>query len=451
MTAQAVSASTKEHYPPPFMQWLTVGVLFILYIRSLADRYLIALLVEPIKADTGMSDFEISLLQGAAFAVLYCICAIPVGLALDRFSRRWVLFACVAVWSLGAAGCGLVISFAGLAVMRSLVGAGEAGFSTGAYSIVGDSFPPERVSFAMSIFVMGGVMGAGIVFLLGGPLVAVILDGGVSHWPGMSGFAPWQQAFIVTGVPGVLMAFLVFLFREPSRRRQPAAAGAQQGTGYGEALRFIRAHWKVYTAIFLGFGLAYTSTIGLQLWLPAFFARTHGWDPKEIGFFLGIAQIAGAMSLPVHGWIVDGLYKRGWHDAHLLWCIVTVVLAIPCGVAILLVPSPWVAVVCFGLYMTCILSTASMGPAATQVVTPPDLRGRASAIYVLFTGLIGMAIGPALVGWITDSVLGDPMKIGISLMILVVCMLSLVIVLFAFGRAQMRTLMQMNQAAAATA
>jgi len=127
------------------------------------------------------------------------------------------------------------------------------------------------------------------------------------------------------------------------------------------------------------------------------------------------------------------------------------VLAIPCGVAILLVPSPWVAVVCFGLYMTCILSTASMGPAATQVVTPPDLRGRASAIYVLFTGLIGMAIGPALVGWITDSVLGDPMKIGISLMILVVCMLSLVIVLFAFGRAQMRTLMQMNQAAAATA
>ena len=124
MTAQSVAA--KEHYPSPFMQWLTVGVLFILYIRSLADRYLIALLVEPIKADTGMSDFQISLLQGGAFAVLYCVCAIPVGLALDRFSRRWVLFACVALWSLGAAGCGLVGSFATLAVMRSLVGAGEA-------------------------------------------------------------------------------------------------------------------------------------------------------------------------------------------------------------------------------------------------------------------------------------------------------------------------------------
>ena len=448
MSADTAPLPVKDHYPPPFMQWLTVGVLFILYIRSLADRYLIALLVEPIKADTGMSDFEISLLQGAAFAVLYCVCAIPVGLALDRFSRRWVLFACVAVWSLGAAGCGLVIGFAGLAVMRSLVGAGEAGFSTGAYSIVGDSFPPERVSFAMSIFVMGGVMGAGIVFLLGGPLVSVILEGGVSHWPGMGGFAPWQQAFIVTGIPGVLMAFLVFLFREPPRRRKPAVAGTAQGSGYGEALRFIRAHRNVYTAIFLGFGLAYTSTIGLQLWLPAFFTRVHGWDPKEIGFFLGIAQIAGAMSLPAHGWIVDALYKRGRHDAHLLWCMATVCLAIPCGVAILLVPNPWVAVICFGLYMTCILSTASMGPAATQVVTPQDLRGRVSAIYVLFTGLIGMAVGPALVGWITDSVLGDPTKIGVSLMILVTAILSVVVLLFAFGRAQMRHMTQMNRAAA---
>ncbi|OCC23760.1 MFS transporter [Croceicoccus estronivorus] len=427
------------------MQWLTVGILFILYIRSLADRYLIALLVEPIKADTGLGDFEISLLQGAAFAVLYCICAIPVGLLLDRYSRRWVLFGCVAIWSLGAAGCGLVATFAGLAVMRSMVGAGEAGFSTGAYSIVGDSFPPQRVSFAMSIFVMGGVMGAGIVFLLGGPLVEAVLNGAVAHWPGMSLFAPWQQAFIATGLPGVLMAFLVFLFREPPRRHAPASQG---GNGYGAALRFMRAHWKIYTAILLGFGLAYTSTIALQLWLPAFFTRVHGWSPKEIGFALGVAQILGAATLPLHGWIVDTLYKRGRHDAHLVWCIFTAALAIPCGIATLLVPSPVLAAVMFGFYMAFILSTASMGPASVQVVTPQALRGRASAVYVLVTGLIGMAIGPALVGWLTDSVFGDPMKLGLSLMVLITVMLAVVIALFALGRAQMRHLMQASENAA---
>lgn len=427
------------------MQWLTVAVLFVLYIRSLADRYLIALLVEPIKADTGMSDFQISLLQGAAFAVLYCICAIPVGLLLDKFSRRWVLFGCVAVWSLGAAGCGLVATFAGLAAMRSLVGAGEAGFSTGAYSIVGDTFPPSKVSFAMSIFVMGGVMGAGIVFLLGGPLVEIILNGAISHWPLMGNFVPWQQAFIVTGVPGVAMAFMVFLFREPARRGAPAAASSG---GYGEALRFMKQHWKVYTAILLGFGLAYTCTIALQLWLPAYFTRVHGWGPKEIGFSLGLAQIIGALSLPLHGLIVDALYKRGRHDAHLLWCIFTATLAIPTGIATLLVDSPIAAVVLFGVYMTFILSTASMGPASLQVVTPQALRGRASAVYVLVTGLIAMAVGPALVGWLTDSVFGNPLKLGLSLTVLLIGMLSVVIILFMFGRAQMRGLMQSQQAAA---
>lgn len=438
-------ASPAQGYPTPFMQWLTVAVLFVLYIRSLADRYLIALLVEPIKAGTGMSDFEISLLQGAAFAVLYCICAIPVGLLLDRYSRRWVLFGCVAVWSLGAAGCGLVMTFAGLAAMRSLVGAGEAGYTTGAYSIVGDTFPPQKVSFAMSIFVMGGVMGAGIVFLLGGPLVEIVLDGAISHWPLMSHFAPWQQVFVITGTPGVLMAFMVFLFREPARRT--GAGGASRG-GYGEALAFMRANSKVYIAILLGFGLAYTSTIGLQLWLPAYFTRVHGWGPKDIGFALGIAQIAGALTLPIHGYVVDTLYKRGRHDAHLLWCILTVILAIPMGIAIMLVSSPIVSVVLFGLYMSCILSTASMGPASIQVITPQALRGRASAIYVLVTGLIGMAVGPALVGWMTDSLFGDPMKLGLSLIVLIGFMLTAVVLLFAFGRSQMRALMQGGAAAA---
>lgn len=434
-----------QGYASPFMQWLTVGVLFVLYIRSLADRYLIALLVEPIKAGTGLGDFEISLLQGAAFAVLYCICAIPVGLLLDRYSRRWVLFGCVAVWSLGAAGCGLVTTFAGLAAMRSLVGAGEAGYTTGAYSIVGDTFPPHRLSLAMSIFVMGGVMGAGIVFLLGGPLVDVVLGGAISHWPLMGNFAPWQQVFIVTGAPGVLMAFLVFLFREPARRGPAAAAGKR---GYGEAFAFMRGHSRVYVAILLGFGLAYTSTIGLQLWLPAYFTRVHGWGPKEIGFALGIAQIAGALTLPLHGQIVDTMFKRGRRDAHLLWCIMTVIVAIPAGIAVVLVDSPVLAVVLFGVYMSFILSTASMGPASTQVVTPQLLRGRVSAIYVLVTGLIGMAVGPALVGWLTDSVFGDPMKLGQSLMVLLAVMLSAAVMLFAFGRSQMRALMTGGEGAA---
>lgn len=441
MSASAAHAGPS--YPKSTIAWLTVGVLFLLYIRSLADRYLMALMVEPIKADLGLSDLQISLLQGPAFAVLYSICAVPVGLLLDRSSRRWVLFGCIVVWSAGAAACGLAASFAMLALGRSLVGAGEAGYTTGAYSIIGDSFPPQKVSLAMSIFVMGGVMGAGIVFLLGGPMVGVILDGQISHWPGMSLFKPWQQAFIVTGIPGIATALLVFLFPEPGRHK-PAGA-APGGRGYGEALRFIFAHPRCFSGIILGIGLVYTVTIALQLWSPTYLTRSFGWTPTQIGIAMGVAQMLPALSLPLHGWVVDRLYARGRTDAHLLWCLITLILAAPFAIAAYLVGNPWLTVVLFGIYMVFILSSSSIGPAATQVVTPPELRGRVSAIFVLVTGLIGMALGTSLVGFFTDKVLGDPQKVGTSLILLIAIVLTVAAILFAMGRASMRRLAEIRE------
>ena len=429
---------TEERYPRPPIAWLTVIVLFLLYILSLVDRYVIALLMEPIKADLGISDFELSLLQGLAFAVFYAICAIPVGLALDRFDRRKVLFGCILIWSLGAAGCGLATGFATLAIGRALIGAGESGFTTGAYSIVGDSFPPERVSFAMSIFVMGGVMGAGIVFLLGGPLVGAVLDGAISHWPLLAGFAPWQQAFLITGIPGLLMAFLVFLFPEPKRRR--AASAVAPNGGYGEALAFILANRRAFSAIILGTGLVYTVTIAMQLWSPAFFMRVHGWSPAQIGVAMGLAQMLPALSLPFHGWMADRFFAKGRTDAHLVWCLITMIAAAPFAFFAYLVSDPWVTVVLFGIYMTLILSTSSLGPAAAQVVTPPELRGRVSAIFVLVTGLVGMVVGNSAVGFATDYIFGDPQKVGVSLAALVVVVFSIVAVLFMQGRAGMRAM-----------
>jgi len=432
-------------YPATAVAWFTVAVLFILYIRSLADRYLIALLVEPMKASIGLTDFQISLLQGPAFAVFYCICAVPVGLALDRYSRRWVLFACVLFWSLGAGACGLAGSFVALAIARALVGGGEAGFSTGAYSIVGDSFPAARVSLAMSVFVMGGIMGAGIVFLLGGPLVEAILHGAAGDWPLMHYFQPWQRAFLLTGFPGVLTAVLVFLFPEPARHHT-----ATDQPGYGDALRFVGSHRRLFTAVFVGFGLIYTCTIALQLWLPTYLVRVHGWAPGRIGVLLGVAQLLAAASLPVHGWIVDRLFRRGVRDAHLFWCIISLSVALPFAVAALLVSNPWLTIILFGIYMALALSSASMGPAATQVVTPQHLRGRVSALYVLTSGLIAMAVGPSLVGFVTDKILGDPRMVGTSLIIVVVVIFIPALGLFALGRAQMKRLLtdRENQSAA---
>lgn len=437
--SRSANAPQEADYPSAATGWLTVSILFLLYILSLTDRYIIALLVEPIKADLGLSDFQISLLQGPAFALLFCLCAIPVGVALDRYSRRWVLFVSITVWSIAAAACGLARNFGALFVARAAVGAGESGFGTGSYSIIGDSFPPHKVSLAMSVFVMGGVMGAGIVFLLGGPIVAAVMKAGPVEWPLLGMLEPWQQVFIITGAPGIAMAFLVFLFREPKRR---AAPSAQSGAGYGEAMQFLKQRARLFTAIFLGFGLTYSVTIGLQLWTPTYLVRAHGWEPARIGVVLGIAQILSAATLPIHGWVVDRLFKGGRRDAHLFWCMATAFLAIPCGVAAFLMTNAWATVVLYGLYMTFILSTASMGPAVVQVVTPQRLRGRVSALYVLSTGLVAMAGGPAVVGLITDMILRDEQKVGISLIATVLCVLVPATLLFAFGRRGMRDVME---------
>lgn len=433
LPADAPNSDSVGDYPTPPMAWLTVAILFLLYILSLTDRNIMALMVGPIKRDLGLSDLQISLLQGPAFAVLFCLCAIPLGMALDRYSRRVVLYLSVTLWSIAAASCGLAGSFAALAVARAGVGAGESGFGTGSYSIVGDSFPPHRVSLAMSVFIMGGVMGAGIVFLLGGPIVAAAMKAGPAIWPIFGLLQPWQQVFIMTGAPGILLALLVFVFREPPRRKSASASA-----GYGEAWAFLRLHKPLYVATFVGFGLAYAVTIGFQLWTPAYLSRIHGWQPGQIGPVIGIAQIAAAAMIPVHGWIVDRLYRRGRRDAHLFWCMMTVAAAAPFGIAAFLVTSPWATVACYWCFMALILSTSSMGPATVQVVTPQHLRGRVSALYVLVSGLIAMAGGPAFIGIVTTLVMGDEMKVGYSLIASVVCVALPAVILFALGRASMR-------------
>ena len=427
-------------YPSPLMGWLTVAILFLLYILSLTDRNIMALMVGPMKKDLGLSDLQISLLQGPAFAILFCLCAVPLGMALDRFSRRVVLYLSVTLWSVAAASCGLAGSFAALAMARAGVGAGESGFGTGSYSVVGDSFPPHKVSLAMSVFIMGGVMGAGIVFLFGGPIVAAAMKAGPATWPVLGLLQPWQQVFIMTGAPGLLLAFLVFAFREPPRRKTVAA-----GAGYGEAWAFMKGYIPLYLAAFVGFGLAYAVTIGFQLWTPVYLARVHGWQPGRIGPVIGIAQMAAAACIPFHGWMVDRLYRRGRRDAHLFWCLWTVLAAAPFGIAAFLVSSPWATVVCYWCFMALILSTSSMGPATVQVVTPQFLRGRVSALYVLASGLIAMAGGPAFIGLVTDKVLNDEMKVGLSLVLSVFCVLLPAALLFAFGRASMRRVHEAHQ------
>ncbi len=438
-----MSQEAQPKYPSPAMGWITVAVLFVLYILSLTDRYIIALIGEPMKADLGLSDFQLSLLQGPAFALLYSLCAIPIGLALDRYGRRIVLFLSVTFWSVAATLCGLAPSYPILAATRAGVGLGEAGFTTGSYSVIGDSFPPERISLPMTLFVMGGVMGAGIVFLLGGPLVAALTAHGATDMGPLGDVAPWRMAFIITGIPGIALAWLIFLFRETSVKKTAAAAS---GLGYSEAFAFVRKHGVFYFSAFVGISTVYAATIGLQFGTPQFLIRNFGWEPAQIGLTMGIAQIVAALTLPIHGWLVDRLYKRGQHSAHLTWCVGASVVGIVAGAAAYMASSPWVTVACFCAYMIAGMAAAGIGPALIQIATPAHLRGRVSALFVVCTGLISMGVGPTFVGFLTDFVYHDEAKVGWSLATSVLILLPLSILILSLGRSRLKAMVETPQA-----
>ena len=441
MTQTTEAAPGNGQYPSALVGWATVAILFILYVLSLTDRYIIALLVQPMKADLGLSDFQLSLLQGPAFALLYSACAIPIGILLDRFGRKLVLYFSVTVWSIAAAMCGFAQGFAGIALARAVLGAGEAGFSTGAYSVIGDSFRPDRVSLAMSIFVMGGVMGAGFVFLLGGPLVAALHENGAVELGPFGLLEPWRQAFILTGIPGVFLAFLIFFFREKKRPADQVAT-----LGYGQAFAFVKKNFQFYFAVFVGISVVFAVTIGLQLWTPAFLIRTHGWDAAQIGIAMGIAQILAATTLPLHGWAVDKLYSRGMKAAHFSWVMGSSAVGVVVGAAAYLVSNPVVTVVLFGIFMATGMAASSIGPALVQIATPAHLRGRVSAMFVVCTGLIAMGLGPTTVGFVTDVVFRDEMKVGWSMIVSLLVVLPFAIAVLGLGRKKLSGMMDATAA-----
>ena len=233
-----LALSATAPWPSPLRAWYAVAVLVLAFVFSFVDRIVIALLVEPIKADLGISDFGIGLLQGFAFALFYALLGIPIGRLSDRVSRRGIIATGIAIWSLMTAACGLARSFFGLFLARVGVGVGEATLSPAAYSMISDYFPREQLGRALGVYQSGALLGAGIAFLVGGAAVQMlsVYDGQVL--PVLGEVRMWQLAFFVVGLPGLLVALLMLTVKEPARRgkasRHRYRHSAPRGAGVHE-------------------------------------------------------------------------------------------------------------------------------------------------------------------------------------------------------------------------
>ncbi len=423
----------------PVAAWTSVAILLIFSLISILDRQIIALMVEPIKRDLVLTDTQLGLLQGFAFALFYSLASVPIGWAVDRMPRRIILYAGITIWSLSAASCGLAKNFWQLFLGRTMVGVGEASLTPTAVSLIGDLFPKNKMGTAMGIYAAGFYLGSGISLILGGLIVGAFAGRSTVDFPLIGQVAPWQAVFLVTGLPGVVFALMAFLITDPRSRR--AVAERTDRRRVQPFSTFLALRWRVVVHTFGAYGLATLVAYAMGAWTPAYLSRVFGWRPEQIGWTWGLAvAVAGTVGALVGGSLIDRLYRAGLRDAVLVVPAIAVMIAWPFIVGGYSMPTPLSAIAMLCVGMTA-LGIGSAGSFATwQHIAPSDIRGRVSASFVLVASFMGAGAGPVAVAVVTDHVLVDEALVGQSVAIVVSIALPAMSLLLLTARGALRRL-----------
>lgn len=365
----------------------STGVLLLLllaYIFNFLDRQILGILAEPIKADLGLTDTQFGAIGGLAFALLYSVLGVPLALLADRTSRSAVIAGSLAVWSGFTALCGTATGYWQLFLFRLGVGVGEAGGVAPSYALIADYFPPQRRARALAIFSLGVPIG-----LAGGTLIGAYL----------AKYIDWRAAFLVMGFAGILLApILKYFVRDvPRKAVEPlhAAPLAQVFQLVARKPTFWLMAFAASMSSLCGYGLA--------LWTPSVLMRSYHLNITETGnFFASLLLIGGCTGVFMGGWLADrlGALDRGWYAKlpAIAWLITA-----PMFIAGLLVPSLWVAWPL--LLIPNALNILWLGPVTTAVqhLVPSRMRATASANFLLINNLIGLGVGPLLIGRISDA------------------------------------------------
>lgn len=377
MSADASTASAKRK----------AGLLLILlslgYFLAYFDRLLMTVVGEMVKSEFQLSDKQLSLLNGAAFTLIYGLCGIPMGWLGDRFSRKKIIAWSLAAWSVLTAACGAAQSFAQLAIARAGVGVGESGLVPVANSLIADTYPPAKRPLAIAIFFAGGLIGI-LVCFLAGTWVA-------SHYG-------WRAAFLVAGPPGLILAVVVALYaKEPPREKVLSGSSASDAPTVGLVWRNRALRW-----LLLGGAVSTYINIGIVQWLPNFFIRSHGLTLAEIGLFFGpVLSLGMTVGMLAGGWIGNRIAAVSL--TRLIWMSAAVLVAVvPCYLLIFWSPSLPVAL--GATFVGTALSVLYSAPfsAAWQSLCDPRARGTAAGLASFANSMVGGALCSYLVGMLSD-------------------------------------------------
>jgi MFS family permease len=370
---------------------MTLALLTTVYFFSYMDRQILAILLELIKADLKLSDGQLGVLSGLAFAIFYAVLGIPVARLADKGNRRNIIAVALAIWSVMTALCGLAQNFGQLLAARIGVGVGEAGSSPPSHSIIADLYPADRRAGAMAIYSLGVVLGAGVGTFIGGT---------VAHLYG------WRIAMLTIGLPGVALAVVVWLFVVEPRRGLSDVDRLAHSQPMPSLATGFSTIWASAPARHLVMAVTITSLVGYALsgWGPSYLQRSLGLSVLQISIYVApVGTALAAFSAVMGGKLADRVArKRGLHaqSSMVAWLKL---IAFPFVLLFFLADN--VALALFGYFASLLFANSYLGPtfALLQGLAPVQLRALWAAITLLVINLLGLGLGPAAVGWISDA------------------------------------------------
>jgi MFS family permease len=414
-----------ESYPPRAYSWYVVVLMMCFYVLSFMDRQIIAVMIEPIKADLLLSDVQVSLLGGLSFVLFYAVAGIFVGRLADSVNRPLLIAGGVFLWSLTTACCGFAGKFWHLLMLRMGVGLGESVLMPSTLSLITDYFPAKRLATPTSVFMLGAPIGIGLSFAGGGYLygVAETITGapGWSDFPMIGGVVAWKLVLLFLGVLGMLMTFLLFTVSEPRDKKNRIKVATDnvkrtRAASFSEIKTYFMSHWKAIGGLYVGMSFISVASYSQAFWDISFLTRTYGWDATTGSFWYGAVQLtAGLSGMCCGGYFSDKLSRKGIQGASVIMVLVGIGIAIPFSFVYPLVGSANLSLclmlfVVFGSNMAFACTAASI-----QRLFPSTMLGLAAGIYFFISNAVGLGMGPTAVAALTEYVFDNAEMIRYSL------------------------------------
>jgi len=386
---------------PALADWYLVAVLWCANIFAFIDRQSLPLLVGPIEQDLQISDTEMSLLIGLAFALVFTGLGLPAGILLDRGKRKWIITCGVTFWSFATMSCGLAASYGQLFLGRMGVGVGESVFPPGAVAMLKDAFTSAWRSRAIGFWSSGATIGGGVALLGGGAILGLVSGRAQVDLPLIGSVKPWQLVLIVAGALGLFVAVLMMTIREPER----AGVDKAGAPTIGLALRYLRDRWRIFLPLACVDFAGSIVMFSFQAWTPTLLGRVWHLSRPEIGLIFGLMTITlSPAGQCLSGIAIDHLAKRRPKDAVAIAGSVVCAVILAPTILLAVIPSlsmMWVIVAVYTFMGPCIFTVATV---ATASLTPAPMMGKVAGLHFFLFNLIGFALGATLVAVVSDRV-----------------------------------------------